>query len=252
MLYMSEPTVVVRNWREPDPHVGHESAIIWSIFRQRNAEKSAPHSCLEHLTGLVKHALQGGQNSNLHQHDQVEQFYYVLKGSGEVLIGEERFPVCAGSAAYLPPAVPHQFFAAPEEGWVEHLVVSCPVKREGSSSARVVNWREVQPETGNHGAAVGWPLLEAVDEPEPVTGQPCLLGFYYLTRQGLVRGKAADRHTHDDKEQVYYVTEGWGTMIAGDEIYRIGEGDVVYLPREVPHQILNEDCDGWLSYLIIS
>ena len=25
-----------------------------------------------------------------------------------------------------------------------------------------------------------WPLLESVDEPEPQTEQPCLLGFHYL------------------------------------------------------------------------
>lgn len=248
---MNEPRVVVRNWRDPDPHVGHESAIIWSVLQRRSAENSASHACLEHISGLVKHALQGGQNSNCHQHDEVEQFYYVLSGSGEVLIGDQRYPVRAGSAAYLPPGLPHQFFADPQAGWVEHLVVSCPVERSGSEP-RVVNWREVKPGAGVHGAAVVWPLLESVDESEPGTEQPCLLGFYYLTRQALVRGKAADRHQHDDKEQVYYILEGRGTMIAGDEIYHIAEGDTVYLPPTCPHQILNEEYDGWLSFLIIS
>lgn len=248
---MNEPRVVVRNWRDPDPHVGHESAIIWSVLQGHSAKNPAPHTCMEHISGFVKHALQGGQNSNCHQHDEVEQFYYILSGSGEVLIGDRRYPVRAGSAAYLPPGLPHQFFADPQEGWVEHLVVSCPVERSGSEP-RVVNWREVKPAAGAHGAAVIWPLLESVDESESDTGQPCLLGFYYLTRQALVRGKAADRHQHDDKEQVYYILEGRGTMIAGDEIYHVSEGDTVYLPRTFPHQILNEEYDGWLSFLIVS
>jgi mannose-6-phosphate isomerase-like protein (cupin superfamily) len=248
---MAEPAVVVRNWRDSDPHVGHDSAVIWSILRQRNPEDSAPHACLEHLSGLVRHALQGGMNSNCHQHEAAEQFYYVLSGRGEVLIGDQRYPVRAGSAAYLPPGLPHQFFADPEEDWAEHLVVTCPVER-GESQPRVVNWREVRPAAGAHGAAVIWHLLESVDETEPDTGHPCLLGFHYLTLQALVRGKAADRHQHDDKEQVYYVLEGRGTMIAGDQVRPVREGDAVYLPRAVPHQILNLDYDGWLSYLIIS
>ena len=79
-----------------------------------------------------------------------------------------------------------------------------------------------------------------------------MLGMYYIARQALVRGKAADLHNHDDKEQVYYILEGWGTMIAGDEVLQVAEGDTVYLPRNVFHQIINEDYDGWLSYLVIS
>lgn len=248
---MTEPTVIIRNWRDPDPHVGHESAIIWSMLTRRRNDNPAPHACLEHLTGFVKHALQGGQSSNCHEHENMEQFYYVLAGSGEALIGEQRYPVRRGSVAYLPPGLPHQFFAAPGEGWVEHLVVSCAVDR-GDGSPRVVNWREVTPAAGQHGGAVIWPLLEAMSETEPQTDQPCLRGFHYVTRQGLVRGKASDRHQHDDKEQVYYIIEGHGTMLAGDAVYRVCEGDAVYLPQGVPHQIVNEACDGWLAYLIVS
>ena len=107
---MNEPKVVVRNWRDPDPYVGHESAIIWTLLSGRSEENDAPHACLEHLTGFVKHTLQGGHNSNCHQHENQEQFYYVLAGSGEALIGEQRYPVRTGSAAYLPPGMPHQFF----------------------------------------------------------------------------------------------------------------------------------------------
>ena len=248
---MSESGVIVRNWRDSSPHAGHESAIIWQMLRGRNPDSSAPHECMEHLTSFVKHTLQGGKNSNCHHHDEAEQFYYVLAGSGEALIGERRYPVRAGSAAYLPPKLPHQFFASPGDGWVEHLVVTCPVQRHGSQP-RVVNWWEVTPLAGAHGDAVIWPLLESVDETEPDTEQPCLLGFHYLTRQGLIRGKASDRHQHDDKEQVYYVLEGRGTMVAGDAVYGISEGDAVYLPKGTTHQILNDDYDGWLSYLIVS
>ena len=248
---MSEASVIVRNWRDSSPKAGHDSAIIWSMLRRRSDDSDLPWACLEHLSSFVLHTVQGGMSSNLHQHDAQEQFYYVVSGSGEALIGEVRYPMRAGSIAYLPPSVPHQFFANPQEDRVEHLVVSCPVERQGSA-ARVVNWREVVPKTGDHGDAVIWHLLESVDESEPETDQPCLLGFHYVTQQALVLGKASDRHQHDDKEQVYYVAEGQGALIAGDDLYSIREGDAVYLPMGVPHQILNQAYDGWLTYLIVS
>lgn len=248
---MSEAQVVVRNWRDAQPKAGHDSAIIWSMLGRRSDESGPAWACMEHLNGFVLHTVQGGMSSNLHQHDKQEQFYYVVSGRGEALIGDRRYPVQAGSVAYLPPAVPHQFFAAEGEDRVEHLVVSCPVEREGSE-ARVVNWRDAIPTAGAHGDAVIWHLLESVDETEPDTDQPCLLGFHYVTQQALVRGKASDRHVHDDKEQVYYVAEGHGLLVAGEDLHPIREGDAVYLPVGVPHQILNPEYDGWLTYLIVS
>ena len=89
-------------------------------------------------------------------------------------------------------------------------------------------------------------------EEEPTTDQPCLLSFYYLARQALVRGKASDSHAHDDKEQVYYILEGNGLVLADGDVHRIGEGDTIYLPRGIVHQIINDDYDGWLTYLVVS
>lgn len=40
--------------------------------------------------------------------------------------------------------------------------------------------------------------------------------------------------------------------MAGDDLHPIGEGDAVYLPVGVPHQILDPTCGGWLTYLIAS
>lgn len=248
---MPEFRALKRNWRDADPHVGHDSAVIWTVFDSRRDDDPAPHACLEHVRNITRHAVQGGMASNLHEHANVEQYYYVLAGRGKVLIGDETFDVRAGSVAYLPPGVPHQLLAASGDDWIEHLVVSCRVEPR-RTPARVVNWREVKPSAGAHRAAVIWYLLERLAAEEPATDLPCLLGFHYLTRQALVRGKASDRHQHDDKEQLYYVLEGRGKMTAGDELLHLAEGDVVYLPKSVPHQIFNEDWDGWLAYLIIS
>ena len=248
---MSQSTPVIRNWRNPDPYVGHENAIVWAILNRRNSDDDHPAACLQHISGFARHAVQGGKESDNHQHANAEQYYYILSGRGEVLIGDTRHAVRPGSVTYFPPDTPHQFFSSEEDEWCQHLIITCPVEREGSEP-RVLNWRDVKPTAGEHGAAVTWALLESIDEDEPGTDHPCLLGMHYLARQALVRGKASDNHTHDDKEQIYYVTEGWGTMIIDDQMHQVSEGDAVYLPLGVSHQIINEEYAGWLSYLVIS
>ena len=59
-------------------------------------------------------------------------------------------------------------------------------------------------------------------------------------------------HQHDDKEQVYYILEGNGLVLTDGDVHRIGEGDTIYLPRGIVHQIINDDYDGWLTYLVVS
>ena len=82
--------------------------------------------------------------------------------------------------------------------------------------------------------------------------EPCLLGFWYMARQCVGKGHASDFHQHDDREQVYYILEGEGTVVTGFDAHHVQEGDTIYLPRGVPHVILNDRHAGWLSYLVVS
>lgn len=43
----------------------------------------------------------------LHRHAN-EEVYLILRGEGEMTVGEEHLPVTAGTAVYLPPYVPHE------------------------------------------------------------------------------------------------------------------------------------------------
>ena len=245
---MADTGVYVGNWQDSDPRVGHESAVIWPILLS-DSSGSDPNNCLQQIGSMHRYAMQGRKNSDYHAHAEVEQYYFVLAGHAEVVIDDERFPVTEGSVAYFAPGSRHQLINEASEEWLEQLIISCPVDRTESSSC-VVNWRDAAPTAGVHGAAITWPLLQSVDEAE--ADNPCLLGMYYIARQALVRGKAADAHAHDDKEQVYHITEGFGTMITDDQVHQVSAGDTVYIPRDVTHQIINEEYEGWLSYLVIS
>ncbi len=60
-------------------------------------------------------------NSRNHYHKQMTEFYYVLKGSGEIVLDGERRPIKEGELALIPPRVWHT-----SEGDMEVLIVGVP------------------------------------------------------------------------------------------------------------------------------
>ncbi|SVC01799.1 uncharacterized protein METZ01_LOCUS254653, partial [marine metagenome] len=49
-----------------------------------------------------------------------------------------------------------------------------------------------------------------------------------------------------------FVLEGWGSMLIDGAMHSLAEGDTVHIAPGLRHQIMNDDCNGWLSYLVIS
>ena len=60
-------------------------------------------------------------NSRNHYHKQMTEFYYVLKGSGEIVLDGERRPIKEGELVLIPPGVWHT-----SEGEMEVLIVGVP------------------------------------------------------------------------------------------------------------------------------
>jgi quercetin dioxygenase-like cupin family protein len=120
----------MRNWRDETPYVGHNAAVIWSLLRQADVEgEKRDLNVLRGMTGIVKHAMQPGKESDYHNHTDIEQVYYILKGKGTMVIDDERYPVREGDVVYLPPQVMHRMVNDSDD-WVEHLIISCRVRVE--------------------------------------------------------------------------------------------------------------------------
>jgi len=47
-------------------------------------------------------------------------------------------------------------------------------------------------------------------------------------------------HTHPDREEIYYVLSGSGTIVIGDKEVSASEGLTVYVSGETPHGIKNQ------------
>ena len=122
--------MIIRNWRDANPRVGHDSKVMWRIFSEAGQEQNIgpPESaCLLGLQGLSRHTIQAGMKSDYHDHEDVEQIYYFIKGNGKMLIDDQEYPVQAGDAVYLPPKTMHQLINDGEDD-IEHLLIGAVVK----------------------------------------------------------------------------------------------------------------------------
>jgi uncharacterized cupin superfamily protein len=120
--------MVIRNWRDSIPYVGHESKIIWPILtRAGNANANPPEAgCLLGLSNFTRHIVQGRITTDYHDHQDKEQVYYFIKGRGKMLIDGEEYPVTAGDAVHLPPKTKHGVINDGEDE-IEYLNISAPV-----------------------------------------------------------------------------------------------------------------------------
>jgi len=234
------------NWRDVQPKIAHLSAVHWGGYRDRErSDDPDERNRLARLQGFARHALQGRKTSDYHQHENLEQVYYVLEGSGEVLFGEERFPIQEGDAIYLPPGIHHQMFNDMNQAWLEHHVISQRVEGNGGDLA-IRNWRDV-PALGDGEGAVRWHQLGSVGEPYVGFTR----GLQFIDREAVQpRGQTIERR-YDDLEQVYYVLANSGVLEADGVEYEIQEGDMIHLPQNTQYALRNPHGE-WLSYMIMA
>ena len=133
---MGKPTI--RNWRDIQPRVGHDNAIVWNILRPEGAGQGGGQAqeqprgfdpeaqaanVLQRITGVARHALQAGKRSDYHVHNDAEQLYYVLRGQGKMIVDDEAYPIREGDVIYLPPGVRHRAVNDSDD-WMEHVIIT--------------------------------------------------------------------------------------------------------------------------------
>ncbi len=122
--------MIIRNWRDSIPYVGHESKIIWPILTRAGSENADPPevACLQGLSNFTRHVVQGRITTDYHDHQDKEQVYYFIKGRGKMLIDGKEYPVTAGDAVHLPPKTKHGVINDGEDE-IEYLNISAPVEQ---------------------------------------------------------------------------------------------------------------------------
>ncbi len=117
--------MMIRNWRDQIPYIGHESKVIWPLFRRaRPDDADAPdNACLIALGGFTRHVVQGRITTDYHAHENKEQIYYFISGKGKMRIDDEIYEVTAGDAVHLPPRVKHGVINDSEDD-IEYLNIT--------------------------------------------------------------------------------------------------------------------------------
>jgi len=235
----------IRNWRDGQPEVAHMSVIRWGGLRPKSFKKGDEGArVLERLAGFARHALQGRKTSDHHKHQNTEQVYYVLSGSGEVLVGDERHSVTTGDAVYLPANAYHQMFNDDNEDWLEHLVIGAKIDGN-DGDFKNINWKQVNPV--DSGGAVQWRQLG----PEKDGNIGCLQGLQSITRASVQPDSETAQQNEKDLEQIIYILENQGILISEGHEEKITEGDMIHVPPEMVYQIQNP-FESWFTYLIIA
>jgi len=58
-------------------------------------------------------------------------------------------------------------------------------------------------------------------------------------------------HKHNDKDQVFYITDGMGSVRVGDHIHPVQVGNLVYVPAGTVHQTITKE-GGPLCYMLFN
>lgn len=241
--------MIIRNWRDQTPHVGHESAVTWMYLTADYDESwHGEPCCLQGIKAIARQAVQGRKNSDYHVHEDMEQVQYVLSGTGIMRLNDSEYFIQPGDAIYIPPNVKHQFINNTED-WAEFLIISCIVDNPRPAPPIIRNWWDETPYI-SHESAVIWSIYGVVAGANESNEKNCLQTLTHLVLHAMQRHKDSDYHAHANMEQLYYILSGNAIVRANDEEYPVKEGDIVHFPPGDKHQLKNVGSDCWCEYLI--
>lgn len=90
----------------------HGGAIYRDLFCtsiDESSNKDKDSECLKTIWKFWHTTIPHGAVIESHAHDNHEQIYFILKGSGIMTVGNENEKVKAGDAVYIPPNTQHSF-----------------------------------------------------------------------------------------------------------------------------------------------
>jgi len=178
----------------------------------------------------------GGRSQTV-QYEQEEQIYYVLKGRGTLLYGSGETAIKENDFMYLPVGVAHGI-SNTSDNPIQLLVMGF----------RVPEGKQVKPTEELMLANADDVKLQVLGQHGPTTQFKLLMGPTYSRRDTLAAtsqvtslflmdfapGGTNIPHEHPKEEEIYFVLEGYGEMVAGADSegnemrYPASAGDAFY------------------------
>jgi mannose-6-phosphate isomerase-like protein (cupin superfamily) len=79
-----------------------------------------------------------------------------------------------------------------------------------------------------------------IEEPEMDPKCRCLKSITYVSFAKLQPSLSYEPHHHEDHEELYYIINGTGKIKMGNEETRLRDGDIIYIPENTTHSIIND------------
>jgi mannose-6-phosphate isomerase-like protein (cupin superfamily) len=116
------------------------------------------------------------------------------------------------------------------------------------------NWRDVHP-TIAYQIGIDRRLLSSVDKArEDIQGSAldpeyrCLKTITYVSFAELQPHLSHEPFVHNNHEEIFYILNGTGKIKIGNEEARLRDGDIIYIPENTTHSIIN-DGEEMLKFL---
>jgi len=75
---------------------------------------------------------------------------------------------------------------------------------------------------------------------------------FYAGVATIYPGCRSRGHTHENNEEICFITKGKGVVIVGEEKSEVGAGDLVYIPPRKFHQFSNPNQTSLDLFFVIS
>ena len=101
--------MIIRNWRHVYPTIAHKSGLDWRLLAMSTkthgdieAEVDPKFQCLKSITYVSLAKLQPTLSYQQHNHEDHEEVYYIIHGTGQIRIGSETARFKDGDVIYIP------------------------------------------------------------------------------------------------------------------------------------------------------
>lgn len=106
--------LIVQNWRNVYPTIAHKSGLDWRLLSMDtktlgdiDAEVDPKFQCLKSITYVSLAMLQPSLSYEPHEHQDHEEIYYIINGTGHIKIGDEISKFRDGDVIYIPEKTSH-------------------------------------------------------------------------------------------------------------------------------------------------
>lgn len=181
-----------------------------------------------------------------------ELVYYVLEGTGVLGYAGREVPISKDDFFYVPAGTDHRFVNPREEPLKVMAMGFAVDTRPGPPTPhlQIANARDVPPEVlgESHGPTSRYQLLlgDTDSERDRIAAGRRVVSLYIVA---FDPGGTNKPHRHPDAEEIYYVLQGHGEMVAGgpngeSQRYRTEAGDAFYFTADSPVGFFSETEEG--------